>query len=868
MDNRKVKINKEVMEKFFENFDSIELKYNLDVRKEEGSEEKIDEKIEEKTEEKTEDKIRLYATLEEIESAYQFSELTKNNYDSVVKNLDLIYDAKDDSDQIVRVYDLVKNKIIHQYICIDGLERLFSDKYIDFEWDMHLGIDYRKHQMKFYRDHFVHQIRNLYCLHMMLSDENVGDFSEKQHGAGDSQENDSEKVYTDNDLSKRQYGLGLFHLVRKVLEVPSNSKVSRYTYKMVEQQKQRGHLQGDKVKLWGSKNDIDFNKRYNTDEFYYRNIIFMAGYMAALFHDIGYPEVSNMQNQRRITEYIANLYNAESSGYDYFRLNALLQNSFLFRVVSFAEIRDRMTGEKPDHGAFSAIIFLLNFYENGAIHGLEPYKRCAVELAAFAIYNHTNKYSYSKEAGKNGYIRNSFLLNPISYLLRICDDLQEWNRIYFELSKASNLIVCNQCRTPVIRKDKENKKDKKRKQIYYTCNCNCGKEEGIFSPIFNYAENFPYRRIYNVSVCDNLVMECKEIEGTKKWVKFKLEYKLDRLLHIAYINPDYAKYRIKELNQLKRLLDYQLELPLMYLQYFVTANPVLIKVQILNLYFEQNPEKFGEIDFSPVINYCNDCMNKLTVLNHKMGNDLRVVQRDIDFEDVRIEKVKSIKERYKKDERELIRQAFIDITPALEDWQRQIEGTFYPIIDAIYDYKGKDKDGNDFSFINKKVRESISLYIKLMLIMKISMKLNEEKQDNDLFAVLYEYQQKGELEQDEVKGKNILKLVQPEYDMDLRGLIGDCIKQFMKLYEKIEDLDQKPENYYTQFDTEDYVYGCIKRFLNTSQYVPVCQRKEETGRRRSSKNVVCIDAFSDLAFFQKLLAMIEDSKRDCDSLLT
>lgn len=35
------------------------------------------------------------------------------------------------------------NKIICKYLNIEGLERLFNEKYMEFEWNMHLGIDYK-----------------------------------------------------------------------------------------------------------------------------------------------------------------------------------------------------------------------------------------------------------------------------------------------------------------------------------------------------------------------------------------------------------------------------------------------------------------------------------------------------------------------------------------------------------------------------------------------------------------------------------------------------------------------------------------------------------------------------------------------------
>lgn len=62
---------------------------------------------------------------------------------------------------------------------------------------------------------------------------------------------------------------------------------------------------------------------------------------------------------------------------------------------------------------------------------------------------------------------------------------------------------------------------------------------------------------------------------------------------MARVNSSYAKYRAKELNKTKRLLQYQnirqqsnvSDCPsLIYLDYFISANPILIKTKILERY--------------------------------------------------------------------------------------------------------------------------------------------------------------------------------------------------------------------------------------------------------------------------------------------
>lgn len=251
----------------------------------------------------------------------------------------------------------------------------------------------------------------------------------------------------------------------------------------------------------------------------------------------------------------------------------------------FGKIKD---SKKPDHGALSAIIFLLHFYKNGAIYTLSPYKKASIELAALAIYNHTNKYGIQ---GEDKYIiyRPCFSLNPISYLLRMCDDLQEWERIYFVISDNSNIVLCNKCKTPVI-----GSKEKNEKEIItrYRCNCqflsadgqNDKRDADRHIHAFDGRSKFSYRRIYNVSVCDSVVAEGNAKADRK--LLFKLHYDPYKLLHVAYLNATYAKYRISELNSLKLLFECQKGIPKIYLDYFVTSNPVHIKVRMMEEYLE------------------------------------------------------------------------------------------------------------------------------------------------------------------------------------------------------------------------------------------------------------------------------------------
>lgn len=702
------KININRMLQFYRNLDVIKLKYFIVENDKE------------------------YTKWASIESNYQFAELTEIDYGDVVSNLDLIYASEESSDNIVELFDIVRKKIVHEYIHIEGLERLFSEKYIDFEWDMHLGMDYKDHKMKFYRDHFIHQIRNAYSMHVLLDE------------------------------------FGWLKISEQILLSKENSKVSSYVCKCIEQQKIRGYYD---VEL-----PENVTRKRDWNEFYCDNIIYMASYMAALFHDIGYPETANVTNQRRILEYISNLYNAEASGYNYRRLNALLQNSLLFRLVPFQEIQQRMSSDKADHGAFSAIIFLLNFYENGMIQGLEPYEKCAVELAALAIYNHTNKYRYDGNISKGEYGKNLFVRNPISYILRICDDMQEWGRIYFELSNKSNLIICNHCQTPIVRK--KNKDEENCRSWFYQCNCgDTDDEKGIFRPAFDYDSNFPYRRIYNVTVCEDLILKSEDNTLT-----FVLEYDLERLLHIAYINPEYAKYRISELNAFKPLLNYQRDLPDMKVEYFMTANPIMIKVEVVRRYLKKELSD----------NFSDD-MNELFYITRnvtatKFGGS-EVSKRDWNT-------------------------YYIQLKDKLKD---KLETEF---VNKLYLKKGKD-------IVVSSVRLCVDLYIKLLIFQELYRKISNKRVSERSFL-------------EEKEKELILSMVEVGENTDLFGLVKDCLTQYKTMFNEGKD-------YYEQFETSAYVFGCVKRFLSASRYVPVVVGRKEK-----------IDGYTDLALICKLMKKIKE----------
>ena len=139
----------------------------------------------------------------------------------------------------------------------------------------------------------------------------------------------------------------------------------------------------------------------------------------------------------------------------------------------------------------------------------------------------------------------------------------------------------------------------------YICNCCAGNANddsmrSTFMSLFQNEADFSYRRVYNVTVCDALKISEEDPTGRRKII-FDLEYNLFKLLHIALLSNTYAAYRIKELNKVKQLLEFQGELPHMYLKNNMTSNPILIKYTVL-VFFTLNglilPFLFGYLKWN------------------------------------------------------------------------------------------------------------------------------------------------------------------------------------------------------------------------------------------------------------------------------
>lgn len=512
---------------YFNDFDPIEYKY----------------KVKQGTE--------AYTKAAKYEEIYQFGRLNKRTYSYMMENLKLVYGQDNPvvEDDIV-LYHLIESKIINRYFGISQLNDLFDEDYFNFEWDMHVGQNFSEHHNDYYRDHFIHQIRNLYMMLVMLDK------------------------------------FDIYEASRSAFESSTAGKLSEYVSQMkriFQRQTTDSHL---KILSEICQSSGATQEQY-IENYYYRYIIYASSMLSALFHDLGYPICHFLEVRHRVSSFNPTLYMFTHNAVESFdMLASKLRGSLLFTIVSQAEIKKRLElapgKEKYDHGAYSAIAFLLHFYETGRIHSLSAEKQCAIEMAALAIYNHTAKFRCITDKKEQKYYSMGFRANPVSFLLRFCDDLQEWDRRYFEISQASDLLFCQKCGSPYLKYPVHNPNENK-----YWCNCDSETNLPIRRP-----NVFFKRKLYIVSVVDWVKMRSED-----KILTVCLNYDLYKLLLMSYINTNYARIRLKEFSDLKKLLDSQVfvfpentapqlenidpRFDRIVLDYFVTANPLLIKLKIL-----------------------------------------------------------------------------------------------------------------------------------------------------------------------------------------------------------------------------------------------------------------------------------------------
>lgn len=522
-------IDNEAMLEYFEKFDTVKHKYLQNG---------ID---------KVEDEL-----LEELrEIAYRENEIRGWDSQEAVdtyRTLNKVYNfTLEDDYKYCNLLQHIIEEMLGRYVGIEGIADLFKPSFFYFEWMMHLEYMEQKHSYSYYRDHYLHQIRNLYEMFVLLDD------------------------------------CGMWKSCMQIYK-ERNDTVAKRIHKCVQEQVDWMRVEDRKIleevcsKIKKKDEDV-----FGIEEMIYRELLFSVAIVSALVHDIGYPICYMKRTYGKMLHFLplASVFMSIEDTIP--RANMLLKNSLLYEVVGSAEIERRINAD--DHGTYSAIILLMQYYDNGHIHKLSPIKRMVIELSALVIYNHTLHYHFQR--GKRERYNNVYIENPLSYLFRLCDDLQEWERTYFEINDGGNLFICSKCKSPMI---KNLQRDSNVEQGESPYACMCGKT-GINTNLF------PYRKMMNVAPFNLLQIEYAK--GSKV-MSIKMHCDLAKLLQVARYNPVFAVQRIAGIGEIKDMVDAQMQLPAIFIDTYVSNNPIGIKTEILANFLKANKI------FAEIVEACSD----------------------------------------------------------------------------------------------------------------------------------------------------------------------------------------------------------------------------------------------------------------------
>ncbi len=144
----KICINTNSMIKYLEKFDYLEKKYGIKP--------------------KDEHNLNIIHSYERTEQRGRLQGMPPNYLD---KTIEKVYSFSANKRlESARIFNIVRQEFINKFINVYGLDTLFNEHYFDFEWDMHWGVDFEKTKSNYYRDHFEHQIRNMYMMLVFLDE--------------------------------------------------------------------------------------------------------------------------------------------------------------------------------------------------------------------------------------------------------------------------------------------------------------------------------------------------------------------------------------------------------------------------------------------------------------------------------------------------------------------------------------------------------------------------------------------------------------------------------------------------------------------------------------------------------------------------
>lgn len=497
--------------------------------------------------------------------------LKKNSVPHLVRNADLIYGNARQSIDYGQIYKDVLDRFLLNYVSIPDLGSLFDAQYMDFEWSMHSDLNFNEHRNSYYRDHFIHQVRNLFMTFKLLENAHI----------------------LDN--------------VKRALTASTRSKVTQYF-------KNRSNVWVNSLKnnheLYNLLRGISREKKYNNRNDFYKDyfceyVIRGSLIISSLFHDIGYPVAHYLSVKERMINFIPAVYSIMGvNNFDFNYIYSLLSESVLFKFVGKDMLYKRFL--KNDHGTMSALLLGVFFYKTGLVHSLSIEKQTAIELGMLAIYNHTLILKKVNPDNEAVFTEIVFSQNPISYLLRWCDDMQEWDREYFEIASLSNLLFCSDCKTPLrkaviqpteffkingITFDKDLEKDLNRdssfSRKFFSYSCMCHDSQNYH---FTKRDDFNRRMLLQIKACDNLSVIFND---TRNFIFIDFQYDPYKLLRLANIHPSFIRKRQKEISCLKKFLSNQQFFneksgyKFISIKHSLSPNPIYLKMLIIKDFFEK-----------------------------------------------------------------------------------------------------------------------------------------------------------------------------------------------------------------------------------------------------------------------------------------
>lgn len=439
--------------------------------------------------------------------------LTGHDVYKILGSKTLLYGRKDAERQIC-LLDAMQ-KFIHDYIGIEGLGEMLINNYGAIENSIFFEHDSSGKPVHI-REHAKHQMKNAYLGSVLLLD------------CGYLKQMAADIYQAQSQTTRYMVAQAEMVLQNNVLDIFRKSDKEE---RMELEKKQREDIQ-EKLEEWVYK-------------------IFMV---SSMLHDIGYPLEYYLRSAQMLTDYppylniLSPVIKAEFS-----QIKACLIGSQLFGQVDNDEIKKKY--QVNNHGVLSAISLLMHFYSGGLIYSLSPDQRCIIEMSALAIYHHTDKF-------RDGF-RMVYMHDPISYIVRLCDDLQEWQRFKLIISDKHNYLQCVNCGKILL-------EDKK---MYH---CSCDRYYTKITQIEN-------RKVNYICLCDEMILQPEE-ECITIIPQFNLMKQIEILLddYTAVVKND------NDLKSVGKLVENQALMPSVKITFFLSNNPVMIITEMI--------EKSGKSD--------------------------------------------------------------------------------------------------------------------------------------------------------------------------------------------------------------------------------------------------------------------------------